>query len=175
VVSGNRIITYKIAGTRSPPTSLGRSSGDTENVLDLAGGDPIHLGHLRGRHPVLQPRADAGDMRYRDDGFPRRRGAGRRCWFISRDGHRRGDRQHAWFPNNFASGCRFPNGWFDALGSGCKERLGRPTRACALLATIAAIVMLWGLIKQDCSAIVSAAASGKAGVKFQQAASSGKL
>ena len=73
-----------------------------------------------------------------------RGGLARRCRrFVRRDGRRRGDRQHTRFADGFAGRCGFMSEWFDALGFGCKERLGRLTRVGAPLATIVAIIVLW--------------------------------
>lgn len=139
----NRIITWRTGGEYPARPQAEPVSGGAENALDLAGGDPIRLRDLGGRHAVLQPRADARHVRRRnDDGL--RRLLGRLSRFVVLGRHRRrGDCQDARSAYRFTSRRSFSNGWLDALRFGRKKRLGRLACARAPLATIAAFAVLW--------------------------------
>jgi hypothetical protein len=127
------------------------SSALPEDALDNADGNPIDLGDLGDRQPVLHPGSDARVVRPRDLA----RGPGLVVdWcrnFLVADRRRRQDRQHARLPRGSLDRWRgVRNRWLGGLLFRCEERLGCPARARDPLAIITArVVLLPPVVEQE--------------------------
>ena len=121
-----------------------------EDALDHADGDPVDLGDLGDRQPVLHPGSDARMFRPRD--LTRGPGLGvDRCRnFLVADRCRRQDREHARLPRGSLGRWRgVRSRWLDGLRFRREERLGRLARARDPLSIIAARgVLLLPMVEQ---------------------------
>jgi hypothetical protein len=113
------VTNYRLLQTES-------SSGSPENALDHVDGDPVDLGDLGDRHPVIHPGSDAGVVRPRD--LTRGPGLGvDRCRnFLVAGRWGRQDREHARFSRGALGRWRgVRSGQVDGWRFRREERLGR--------------------------------------------------
>jgi hypothetical protein len=109
-------------------------SGFPQDALDHADGDPVDLGDLGDRQPVIHPGSDAGMVRPRDLTSGPGLGVDRWRGFFVGDRWRRQDREHARLSHGVLGGGRGVRDRLDGLRR--EERLGRPARSRGPLAIV---------------------------------------